>query len=280
MIKRYNENWGSMKDIHDNSGREPIVIYSMAGDSLKFSIERALKIAKKENANVILDVDGIEIDVNPQSDVNKLIKDHNKKTSFIDFSRDYWADYWKQKSKDPDYEMDTIDDYAMRNSVSREHAQKYFKNNTTNKQSKKPVSNTFNDFLIATSKFVKGDTIYDYTYRMHGKVVDYNPNKEECYLIDFEDGTSVWLEEDGLTKSLNNSDKKNDLTPIIGLPSGEIIYMSHRQLTYFQVRNQVIYKNSYMKHVDQSLEKVKIEAYTFKDSDYFDITYKMNLLTW
>jgi len=257
MIKRYNENWGPIKNnSRYHKSDLPIMIDSKEGDSVNFSIEMALKISKKENNTVILNIDGVELSITPTDNVEELLKTYNTYVKYAENNKDYWKDYWEEKSSDPDFEMDTIDDYAMRHNISRTEAEKFFKSNP---------------------KFQKGNYIYDYAYRMYGIIVDYNPKKENCYLIDFTDGTSVWLPEKGLIKI---STSASNLKTIIGLPSGQVLYMSEQQIKYFKARGQITYKKNYKKTIGDQIENVNLEEYTFKDSDYNQIILQMDLFTW
>lgn len=269
MIKKFNENWGPLKG-GSRRGHFPIIINATESDSLNYSIERALRMAKKENSDVILKIDGFELEVNPESIMDDIINEYQKLKKFQDNSKDYWKDYWEQKSSDPDFEMDTIDDYAMRNSISRIEAEKHFKN--SNVGGELPFTHGY--LKTKEQKFEKGDIIYDYIYKMNGKIVDYNPNKEDSYLIDFEDGTSVWLPENGLAKISTNQ------TPVIGLPSGQILYMNKKQLTYFKERKKVIFKKVYYKTVGSIIVPMDLNQYTFMDKDYNEIIDTINIFIW
>lgn len=276
MIKRYNENWGPIKG-GSRKGHFSIIINAVDGDPVEHSIERALRLSKKESANIILNIDGLELEISPENTMEDILDNYHKCIKYQENSNDYWRDYWEQKSSDPEVEMDTIDDYAMKHSISRGDAEKFFKAKLQSKS--RPVDSGAKKNNVP--KFQKGDNVYDYTFRMYGEVVDYNPNKEESYLIEFTDGTSVWLEGDGMNKvNKTNHQTNNDLIPVVGLPSGEIIYMTYQQIIYFKVRNQVVYKKIYRKTVGEHIENVNLEHYTYKDSEYDNITFIITIQTW
>ncbi len=279
MIKRFNENWGPLKD-GSREGIPKIFINKIEGVSLSDSLNKALIISKNRNSIVILNIDNIQIEIQPQNNLDDLLTSYNKQIKYKQNDKDYWNDYWNEKIEDPDFEMDTISDYAMQHSISREEAERYFKSKSEGK--KNPiVASTFDEYLKKNSKFVKGDTIYDYTYRMYGRVVDYNPDKEEPYLINFEDGTSVWLKEIGLIKAVRNSILKSNLKAVIGIPSGQIIYMIDKQIKYFQARKLITYENYFQKSInDEKSEPIKIDSYVFKDTDYENILSTMYMIVW
>jgi len=64
--------------------------------------------------------------------------------------------------------------------------------------------------------------------------------------------------------------------PIIGFPSGEIIYLTKQQLTYFIAREYLIYK----KAVDLNGNIIKLEQYCFDDDSSKDIKDIINIIDW
>jgi hypothetical protein len=95
----------------------------------------------------------------------------------------------------------------------------------------------------------------------------------------------IWLPNMSLkpaTKSKNYflpNKKEDDLpsTPIefdtksfevVGLPSGQIIYMNDKQMKYFKASNLILYTNIWKKPIAGGFVPIKLGKYVFEDPSY------------
>lgn len=127
----------------------------------------------------------------------------------------YWKSYWDKLSRDINFEMDTIAEYAKKHSISYEDAKKFF-----------------------LSKSEKPET----------------PVEKE---VKFNTGTMV-----------------------IGLPSGQVIYMNLKQLTYFKNRNMIAYVKKWKKPIAGGFIPYNIENFCFEDTIYNTIVDLMDTIIW
>lgn len=72
----------------------------------------------------------------------------------------------------------------------------------------------------------------------------------------------------------------NDGYEVIGLPSGQIIYMSTKQIAYFKARNLVMWKITWKKPLAGGFVPIKIEKHCFEDKLLPNILDQMNLIVW
>ena len=126
-----------------------------------------------------------------------------------DNDKDRWKQYWNKMSRDINFEMDTIAEYAMKNSISYEDAQRHFKEESPKKE----------------VKFGKG----------------------------FE---------------------------VVGLPSGQLIYMNLQQLNYFKARDIVKWTKIWKKPTAGGFNPINMDSYTFEDKFYKNIIDVMDTITW
>lgn len=67
---------------------------------------------------------------------------------------------------------------------------------------------------------------------------------------------------------------------VIGLPSGQIIYMTPKMLNYFKSREYVRFIKIWKKPTTMGIMPIKIEKYCFEDTDYNVIMELKNNITW
>lgn len=67
---------------------------------------------------------------------------------------------------------------------------------------------------------------------------------------------------------------------ITGLPSGQIIYMTNKQMSYFKSREFIRYIKVWKKPTSGGIIPIKIGKYCFEDTDYRPIMELMNTITW
>ena len=145
-----------------------------------------------------------------------MIKKFNENwTTFDNFLNDqspeekkmYWDQYWNRMSKDIDFEMDTISDFAKKNSISYEEALEYF--------------------------------------------------KKDDYKTKFDSGFSI-----------------------VGLPSGQIIYMNNKQVKYFKARKFIKWVEIWKKPIVGGFIPIKINSYCFEDKFYKEIMETIKTFIW
>lgn len=185
------------------------------------------------------------------------LEDGNRNNS----DKEYWKQYWNKMSRDINFEMDTIAEYAMKNSISYEDAQRYFKNkeNTKFKIDDKVINKYTKEVSIVVDKEMK-----------HGEMV---------YKIKDIDGELHWNLENALSLYTEPVKFKKGFE-VIGLPSGQLIYMNLQQLNYFKARDKVNFKKTWKKPTAGGFYPINIESYTFEDKYYKDIIDMMDTITW
>lgn len=67
---------------------------------------------------------------------------------------------------------------------------------------------------------------------------------------------------------------------VIGLPSGQVIYMNKEQIAYFRSRNMIMWKNTWKKPTSMGFDPIKLDEYTFEDKSYKTIVDLMKAITW
>lgn len=67
---------------------------------------------------------------------------------------------------------------------------------------------------------------------------------------------------------------------IIGLPTGQVIYMNVKQLTYFKGREYVRFIKLWKKPMAGGFLPIKLNNYCFEDTDYKTIMELMNSISW
>lgn len=214
MIKKYNENWGSLNDKYGDYDLRPL-----GGESWQDVYKRAKNLAISKNKEVKYLFNSVEHTVRPNTDKNSLYNEYVKKSSSNngskgkdEESKEYWRDYWNKISRDVNSEMDTIAEFAKKNSISYEEAKDYFTSSKENETPKKV-------------EFGKG----------------------------FE---------------------------IIGLPSGQVIYMNNAQLQYFKARELVYWMKTWKKPLTGGFVPIRMNAFCFEDRRYEHILELINMIVW
>jgi len=68
--------------------------------------------------------------------------------------------------------------------------------------------------------------------------------------------------------------------PVIGLPSGQIIYMNAEQIKYFKACDMISYQKTWKKPMAGGFLALKLEAFCFEDMDFKLINELMNTIVW
>jgi len=111
------------------------------------------------------------------------------------------------------------------------------------------------------------DTIADYAKR---KGLSYDAAKA---IIELKDGQD---------KDIKNIKFNNEpgTTEIIGLPSGQVIYMYRIQINYFMARNLLGYVKTWKKPITGGFIPIKLDRYCFEDKFFENIMDIMETITW
>jgi len=102
------------------------------------------------------------------------------------------------------------------------------------------------------------------------------------YLVIYENGTIEWLSYDDIElirSETKNSEKyiEYEGIPVVGLPSGQIIYMTDEQLIYFKARNYVRWTETWKKPMSGArFEDIMLKCHTFDDDIYDDLIIMSN----
>lgn len=67
---------------------------------------------------------------------------------------------------------------------------------------------------------------------------------------------------------------------VIGLPSGQVIYLNIYQIKYFKARNMVLFLKTWKKPIDNIYVRMDINSYCFDDKNYDDIMELIDSITW
>jgi len=67
---------------------------------------------------------------------------------------------------------------------------------------------------------------------------------------------------------------------IIGLPTGQIIYMTPNQIKYFKSRDFIRFMNTWKKPISGGFIPIKVERYCFEDVNYKTIIDLIEAITW
>jgi len=67
---------------------------------------------------------------------------------------------------------------------------------------------------------------------------------------------------------------------IIGLPSGQVIYMNTKQIQYFKARNLVMWKATWKKPLPGGFVPIKLEKHCFEDKLLPNILDQMDMIVW
>lgn len=67
---------------------------------------------------------------------------------------------------------------------------------------------------------------------------------------------------------------------VIGLPSGQVIYMNNKQIQYFKARNLVMWKATWKKPLAGGFVPIKIEKHCFEDKLLPNILDQMSIIVW
>ena len=67
---------------------------------------------------------------------------------------------------------------------------------------------------------------------------------------------------------------------VVGLPSGQIIYMNNKQINYFKARNLIGWKNVWKKPQSGGFTPITIGEFTFEDKQYKTIIDLLDTIVW
>lgn len=211
MIKKYNENWESL----DNNSKGYDLI-SLPGECWHDVYKRAKNLSISRNRQIKYLFNEVEHIVYPHTNkddlYNKYLKEiEEKKGDNKNNSKEYWDNYWNKITRNLNYEMDTIADFAKKNSISYEEAKSYF----------------------------------------------ISKEKKNSKKVEFKDGFKI-----------------------IGLPSGQVLYMNTEQLKYFKNRELVSWVRIWKKPISNGFIPISVESYCFEDKKYEHIIELINIITW
>jgi len=172
--------------------------------------------------------------------------------------------------------------------------------------SNKNLSMSFEEFLETdepadTIRVSIGDNWYDAYKRAKNLAV--MKNKKVIY--DFNDITHIitaQTDRDKIYQEYNKNlgkkerrgiiiggdeDKKKEVNfdiknfDVVGLPSGQIIYMNLKQINYFKARNMVIFIKVWKRPTKGGgIIPIELNKYAFEDPNYHKITDMMETITW
>lgn len=76
----------------------------------------------------------------------------------------------------------------------------------------------------------------------------------------------------------DNSDFSDD-TPVLGLPSGQLLYMNSKQIKYFSARDHIMYVKIWKKPISGGgIKIIRLESYCFDDKNYSMIKNMMDVI--
>jgi hypothetical protein len=67
---------------------------------------------------------------------------------------------------------------------------------------------------------------------------------------------------------------------VVGLPSGQILYMNNKQIAYFKARNLICWKNTWKKPTTGDMIPIEVKGYCFEDKLLPQIKDQMDIIAW
>jgi len=249
MVKKFNENWG---DIDDISGYKNSDIKAYPGEDFESAIRRAIKEAIRNNSAVSLVFDDMTFYVDKYTKTEELIKQRKKKIS---------------EKKPAGIKMFPLVGDNIDSLVKRAIGMADFKNTD--------VDFEFNKVYVRVNKLDNVENIKrKYLKDLQEKSMVKKPKDDHPY-----DAFINYLDH---IKGKKYDDE--DVYPVIGLPSGEVIYMNISQIKYFRVRDFICYVKKWKKPIETSIAKqytlINIDEYCFNDKNVDQIIDLMGTITW
>ena len=138
------------------------------------------------------------------------------------------------------------------------------------------------------TKFKVGDRVFliqDEHRKYSGKISSVDEENKDLYLIKLDGGVMIkaiskYIMLDDSPVPPKKEVKFNTGYEVIGLPSGQIIYMSTKQITYFKEREKIRFIKTWKKPLSGGFIPIKLEKYCFEDKFYKDITDMMDTISW
>lgn len=308
MIKKFNEDWHSHLDLDNSTSAEnndEFVVdatYSFIG-----AIQKAKKMALEQDKVIRTNFksDGIVLYVDKYSDILKLQKEFlDKKDKILK----------KQKFGSTSTSSPSIDAPKLKKGDKILVPYLNDKKEGTIENIDRDSKGNFKYYVViplgsanlwhwfpekdieiskkidksSTSKFKIGDTVFDLLFKREAKIVDYDESRitdrQDPYRIEYDNGTKIWTGDESL-KLINDAPKK-EVTfqkgiEVVGLPSGQVIYMNQIQLQYFKARDVVQWVKVYKKPVSGGGRiPIPVDAYCFEDPLYSKIIDMMDTIVW
>jgi hypothetical protein len=270
MIKKFNEDWNALHWNGDEAeSYETFMIYR--DEKLDSILRRAKDFALKKDTAINFDYKGMGFVITKYTDVEKLIKEYGES---------------KQKFKKGDLVKDiNFNEYAEVISYDDKKKEYFVKfdsgetlweidNNLEGPLKKRTKLEDKNgkfkvdDHVMITRGIFAGN---------HGKVSRIDNNGK--YVI----GAISGIEEDKLELYKDPKEKKIEFKrgyEVIGLPSGQVIYMTTKQVEWFKARKVIKFYKTWKKPIGGGYVPIEIDKFCFEDVNYKKITDMMDTITW
>jgi hypothetical protein len=253
-LKRFNENWeGDLQDRLSNlesyykqqeeEENLPVENFQMfPKEPLRDAIKRAKTLAMKKGIVVKFNCNGIPISVNKSSDSNKIEDD------FVEKYNNKYPKYKKpKKAQEKIFKVEK--DSEFRNVTQK--AINYAKEN---------------------------DIVVYVTFNGIKKEVNKDTN-----LLDLENDFILDIGRNQLSHIPNPFKSKVEfnttLHDVVGLPSGQILYMTTEQITWMKARNYVTFKTTWKRPISGGgIKPVELNKYVFEDAKYTEIIEKLDII--
>lgn len=286
MILKFNENWSSHKDTKDISKEQEDDFIIYGGESLESVLKKAKKLSIEKNKVINFLFNNKQFSISKYSDINDILKNETpiKQEFFLNpqlllinpednieivLKR---AKKIVEKYKRPIefrfkgdkflVKIDTNIEELTKNYLNFKNKQKYSLGEIVyikpSKRNKLPIN------INKTGYFI---------------IVEYDENRTFNYKLTSKNNFDIWVQEDWITKTPEEI-KFSEGYEVVGLPSGQIIYMTDKQMSYFKTRHVINYIKTWKKPVSGGYIPIKIEKYCFEDVNYKKIIDMIDTIQW